>query len=71
MAKEKERVEGEKRVEEQCRVQLCRVEEGGIGGAINLGVQYLQDLEFCFSVDDNRWRWSFSSIWELVGGRGF
>ena len=33
LAKEKERLE-EKQIEEQCRVQLCRAEEGGIGGTI-------------------------------------
>ena len=37
---------------------------------VNLGVQYFRELEFHFSINDNRWRRSFNSVWELVGGGG-
>ena len=34
LVEEKERLKREKRVKEQCGVQLCGAEEGGVGGTI-------------------------------------
>ena len=34
LAQEKDRLEVEKKVEEQCGVQLCGAEEGGIGSTV-------------------------------------